>query len=439
MNTRSLIFRITVLAFVLATAALPLAAWDYDTCLGSKIVWGSNVQDFRAANISFPFGPVRNALDAAGNAWNQAPASKFRFAIYYEDFSSQVMPNWSNEIIFSNSLDWNTLGVTSYWTATCFHITEKDIRFNAQRSWSFDLSPLNLQTGEPFSFPLVAIHELGHGLGLNHQTWEVGTMSAYYPNGGPVGNLYQQHFQPLPDDVEGARAGYGTCCAIRDVVASAYAVNSANQTNPIVPPSIAFRGRSTGFRFTVGNRGSVDESSVRVHFFLSTDRFIDSSDYFVGSTILSINHGGMFKGTTYITVPVGFPPGYYFFGYVVDPYNEIYGEADELNNAVAVGSQTYVPPYTPPSACFTANPSSAVAPAHITFDGSCSSDPDGWITNYQWTVDDGRSANGQVVDIFFPEPGNWRVTLTVTDNEGYTSSTENWVWIQDPSGCLQCF
>src|SRR5712691_7503500 len=371
MRTRAFIVRVVATTFVLATASLPLAAWDYDTCFGSKITWGSNVVGFRAANISFPVGAVRDALDASVNAWNNAPASRFRFGVYYEDFSSQTMPNWSNEIIFSNSLDWNTLGLTSYWSATCFNITEKDIRFNANRSWTFDTSPLTLPGfGEPFSFPVVAIHELGHGLGLNHQTYNVAMMAPYYPNGGAVGQIYQQHFQPLPDDVEGARAGYGTEGSVRDVVASAYASYNATDTGPIIPASMAFRGRTTVFGFSVGNRGSVHESSVRVQFYLSTDRWIDTSDFYVGAATLSIDPGGMFRGPVYVSLPLSFPVGTYYFGYIVDPFNEI-PEADEINNAVAMGTATQVPSYTPPSACFTKDPSYGLTPLSVTFDGSC--------------------------------------------------------------------
>ena len=52
----------------------------------------------------------------------------------------------------------------------------------------------------------------------------------------------------------------------------------------------------------------------------------------------------------------------------------------------------------------------------ITFDGSGSWDPDGWITSYQWTFGDGGTASGPTVTHTFAAPGQFTVSLTVTDN-----------------------
>ncbi|MGJ8641836.1 MAG: leucine-rich repeat protein [Luteolibacter sp.] len=58
----------------------------------------------------------------------------------------------------------------------------------------------------------------------------------------------------------------------------------------------------------------------------------------------------------------------------------------------------------------------------ITLDGSGSSDPDGTIVSYEWEWDDGENtASGDIVDVSFPY-GESELTLTVTDNDGATSS-----------------
>jgi len=59
------------------------------------------------------------------------------------------------------------------------------------------------------------------------------------------------------------------------------------------------------------------------------------------------------------------------------------------------------------------------------FDGRTSYDPDGAVTNYEWEFDgDGTTdATGETANYTFDEPGRYDVTLTVTDNEGNTSST----------------
>jgi hypothetical protein len=54
----------------------------------------------------------------------------------------------------------------------------------------------------------------------------------------------------------------------------------------------------------------------------------------------------------------------------------------------------------------------------INFDGSLSKDPDGSIESYQWDFDDGTTGMGMIVSHQFSEPGQYDVTLMVTDDEG---------------------
>jgi PKD repeat protein len=59
----------------------------------------------------------------------------------------------------------------------------------------------------------------------------------------------------------------------------------------------------------------------------------------------------------------------------------------------------------------------------ITFDGSGSSDPDGYIVKYTWDFGDGKVANGKSVTHDYYYPGSYVVRLTVEDNGGKTNST----------------
>jgi PKD repeat protein len=60
------------------------------------------------------------------------------------------------------------------------------------------------------------------------------------------------------------------------------------------------------------------------------------------------------------------------------------------------------------------------------FNGSGSRDPDGVIVSYAWTFGDGSSGLGHTVTHTYAAPGTYAVTLTVTDDDGLsTSETRN--------------
>jgi len=60
----------------------------------------------------------------------------------------------------------------------------------------------------------------------------------------------------------------------------------------------------------------------------------------------------------------------------------------------------------------------AVVGVPLTFDASVSNDPDGQIVSYLWHFGDGETSTEPVVQHAYAEPGERRVTLTVTDDEG---------------------
>lgn len=71
----------------------------------------------------------------------------------------------------------------------------------------------------------------------------------------------------------------------------------------------------------------------------------------------------------------------------------------------------------PPTA--DAGPDQTVNTSQVSFDGTGSQDPDGFIDTYKWTFDDGTSpGHGALTDHTYAEDGNYTVTLNVTDNNG---------------------
>jgi PKD repeat protein len=75
----------------------------------------------------------------------------------------------------------------------------------------------------------------------------------------------------------------------------------------------------------------------------------------------------------------------------------------------------------PPLAVVTA-PVTATVSQTITFDGSASTDNDGSIVSYGWDFGDGTTATGDIVPHLYEIAGTYLVSLTVTDNDGLTTT-----------------
>ena len=76
------------------------------------------------------------------------------------------------------------------------------------------------------------------------------------------------------------------------------------------------------------------------------------------------------------------------------------------------------------------------APGSLTFNGDTSSDPDGIIASYNWTVSNGLSAATPIATFNFIREGIYIVTLLVTDDSGGTNSTSVTVVVTPPDNIL---
>ncbi|HSN71911.1 MAG TPA: PKD domain-containing protein [Steroidobacteraceae bacterium] len=77
---------------------------------------------------------------------------------------------------------------------------------------------------------------------------------------------------------------------------------------------------------------------------------------------------------------------------------------------------------TAPTASFDASATSGTAPLTVMFKGQSSKDPDGRVVDYRWNIG-GTNANGPVAKHVFTQPGDFVVTLTVTDNRGASDTS----------------
>jgi PKD repeat protein len=88
------------------------------------------------------------------------------------------------------------------------------------------------------------------------------------------------------------------------------------------------------------------------------------------------------------------------------------------------------PSNSSPVASFTMSTNSGDAPLTVVLNASYSNDPDGNIVTYAWQTSDGQSVVGKEVGVTFVNAGTYTITLTVTDNNGKSASSDQIVTVK---------
>jgi len=77
-----------------------------------------------------------------------------------------------------------------------------------------------------------------------------------------------------------------------------------------------------------------------------------------------------------------------------------------------------------PTAQFTLSPLAGSAPLTVTLDASAATDENDEIIDYTWLSSDGRQATGEIKTLRYDTPGEYTLTLTVSDSFGATNSQQ---------------
>jgi len=85
-----------------------------------------------------------------------------------------------------------------------------------------------------------------------------------------------------------------------------------------------------------------------------------------------------------------------------------------------------------PQPKFSYDPANPIEGEQIQFDASSSFDSDGSIVAWQWDFGDGNVASGEVVQHAYSVAGTYKVTLTVTDNDGASRSVYKYITVNSP-------
>lgn len=239
-------------------------AYSYRICGGNAIKWNGDQSTLYISTTSFPAGSGWDSrLQNAMWHWNNVKGSNFLYWVNRDTDGSHNDNNGRNEVYLDNSLSGNTLAVTRtryhcYWLfGYRYGIDETDIGFSNNVTWSTgSLNYFNL--GSPYSFEGVALHEIGHALGLSHEDRWMATMNSFYPNSGTLGHY--KTWDPLADDRSGSRTIYPDNTTETDIGASAFKRTGSGSSGLASSPSSAARGSSVSIEFSFSNQGTATET-----------------------------------------------------------------------------------------------------------------------------------------------------------------------------------
>jgi alpha-tubulin suppressor-like RCC1 family protein len=208
--------RIKHLAWLAAFFSLILAnlGWGYAfiTNNGTNVTWpaGTITMVIKADNAALlSDGTTRaGSIQAAMQAWN-AQIATVQFSPQIQAAASGTDHNGINEIFFSGTAygqawDSNTLAVTTIWyNTTTSQRTEGDIIFNTAFTW--DSYRGALWADGTIDIRRVALHELGHVLGLDHPDLASPPQAVNAIMNSVIGDVDSLQ----ADDIAGAQVLYG--------------------------------------------------------------------------------------------------------------------------------------------------------------------------------------------------------------------------------------
>lgn len=351
------------LAGWLAAAALVMGmrtnragAFSYFVSNGVPVTWPGGVSLRFLSPSTFPQGsiPEQHILEAMG-LWNIVPAASFQynFSRLDQDYPIDSFDGYNDTAaVPSAQLDPGVLGVT-YLVNSGPDWYDMDILFSDVPlgvGYTFDPNPDCQVVDEPlpsngFSFLLVAVHELGHALGLGHDPigneplgtpWFIATMNPRYPSGGPIGqeNIIELH----TDDRAGTRFLYPhsgpSGPAYVDLACSGYAGSlDIGRAVPVgVTPNQVWPGDVVTARTVLENLGTSNEFFVRLGYYLSNDDLITTADGFLGSLHWDLTFEDAVEFGVNVPMPADIAAGTYYLGSILDDDGGV-AEWYEDNNA----------------------------------------------------------------------------------------------------------